>query len=87
MGSGGMIYIPSFMKIVMGVQAILWFCLRNLKGCSAGITDWRSCSFLTSVSKYFKNTTNPSSLDYVGKLCFCVGITQMPHLSLGFIFC
>jgi uncharacterized protein YraI len=39
MGSGGMIYIPSFMKIVTGVQAILRFCLRNLRGCNVGFTD------------------------------------------------
>jgi hypothetical protein len=38
-GSGGMIYVPSFMKIGTGVQAILMFCLRNLRGCNAGITD------------------------------------------------
>jgi hypothetical protein len=34
-----MIYIPSFMKIGAGVQAILIFCLRNLKGFNVGITD------------------------------------------------
>jgi hypothetical protein len=39
MGSGGMINIPSFMKIGMGVQAILRFCLSNLRGCNVGITD------------------------------------------------
>jgi hypothetical protein len=39
--SYGMIYIPSFMKIGMGVQAILRLCLRNLKGCNFGITDDR----------------------------------------------
>jgi hypothetical protein len=38
MGSGGMIYLPSFMKIGTGIQAILWFCLSNLKGCNVGIT-------------------------------------------------
>jgi hypothetical protein len=30
MVSGSMIYVPSFMKIGRGVQAILRFCLRNL---------------------------------------------------------
>jgi hypothetical protein len=32
-------YIPSFMKTGTGVQAILSFFLRNLRGCNAGITD------------------------------------------------
>jgi hypothetical protein len=41
MGSGGMIYIPSFMKIGKGVEGILRSCLSNLKGCNAGITDGR----------------------------------------------
>jgi hypothetical protein len=41
MASCGMIYLPSFMKIGTGVQAILRFCLRNLKGCDVGITDGR----------------------------------------------
>jgi hypothetical protein len=39
--SCGMIYIPSFMKIGKGIQAILRFCLRNLIGCNVGITDGR----------------------------------------------
>jgi uncharacterized protein YraI len=39
MGSGGMIYSPSFMKIGTGVQAILRFCLSNFSGCKVGITD------------------------------------------------
>jgi hypothetical protein len=38
--SGGMKYIPSFMKIGTGVQAILRFCLRNLRG-SDVITNGR----------------------------------------------
>jgi hypothetical protein len=33
------IYIPSFMKIDTGVHAILMFRLRNLRGCTVGITD------------------------------------------------
>jgi hypothetical protein len=37
MTSDGMIYITSFMKIGTGVQAMLWFCLRNLRGCNVGI--------------------------------------------------
>jgi hypothetical protein len=41
MGSGGMVYIPSFMKIGTSVEAILRFCLRNLKGCNVCITDRR----------------------------------------------
>jgi hypothetical protein len=41
MGSGGMIYIRSFMKIGVGVQVILRFGYSNLKGCNVGITDGR----------------------------------------------
>jgi hypothetical protein len=37
MASCGMIYLPNFMKIGTGVQAILRFCLSNLNGCNAGI--------------------------------------------------
>jgi hypothetical protein len=37
--SCGMIYVPSFMKIGTGVQAILRFDLRNLRGCNVGIID------------------------------------------------
>jgi hypothetical protein len=36
-----MIFLPSFIKIGAGVQAILRFCLSNLRGCSVGITDER----------------------------------------------
>jgi hypothetical protein len=32
-------YIPSFVKIGTGVQAILRFYLRNLRGFNVGITD------------------------------------------------
>jgi hypothetical protein len=39
MPSCGMIFSPSFMKIGTGVQAVLRFCLRNLKGCNVGISD------------------------------------------------
>jgi hypothetical protein len=41
MGSGGMIYTLTSMKIGTGVQAILRFVLSNLKGCNVGITDGR----------------------------------------------
>jgi hypothetical protein len=41
MDSCGMIYLKSFMMIATGIQAILRFCLRNLTGCNAGITDER----------------------------------------------
>jgi hypothetical protein len=41
MASCGMIYLPSFMKIGTGVQAILRFCLRYLRGCIVGISDGR----------------------------------------------
>jgi hypothetical protein len=33
--------VPSFMKFGTGAEAILRFCLRNLRGCSVGITDVR----------------------------------------------
>jgi hypothetical protein len=39
MASCGTIYIPSFMKTGMSIQAILRFCLSNLNGCNVGITD------------------------------------------------
>jgi uncharacterized protein YraI len=42
MASCGMIYLPSFMKIAIGVQAILRFCLRDVKGCNVGIPDGRN---------------------------------------------
>jgi uncharacterized protein YraI len=41
MGSGGMIYLPSFTKIGKGVQTVLRFCLSNLKGCIIGTTGGR----------------------------------------------
>jgi hypothetical protein len=41
MDSGCIIYLPGFMKIDTGVQAILGVCLRNLGGCNVGITDGR----------------------------------------------
>jgi hypothetical protein len=41
MASCGMIYVPRFMKIGTGVQAILRFSLRNLKGSDVGVTDGR----------------------------------------------
>jgi hypothetical protein len=36
---GGMIHVPSFMKIDTGVQAMLKLYLRNIRGCNVGITD------------------------------------------------
>jgi hypothetical protein len=44
MTSSGMIYIyiPSFMKIGMGFQAILRFCLSNLEGSNVDITDGKN---------------------------------------------
>jgi hypothetical protein len=41
MASCVMLYIPSFMKTGIDVQAILKFCLSNLRGCNDGITDER----------------------------------------------
>jgi hypothetical protein len=35
----GMIFVPSFMKIGAGVQAVLKFCFRKLSGCNVGIAD------------------------------------------------
>jgi hypothetical protein len=36
-----MIYVTRFMKIGTGVQAILRFCFRNLRGSNVGITGGR----------------------------------------------
>jgi hypothetical protein len=36
-----MMYIPIFMNIGTGVQEILRFFLRNLRGCNVGITNGR----------------------------------------------
>jgi hypothetical protein len=41
MASYGTIYIPSFMRISTGVQAILRFCLRKMNGFNIGVTDER----------------------------------------------
>jgi hypothetical protein len=40
-GSGEIMHIPSSMKIGAGVQAVLRFGLRNLRGCNVGIADER----------------------------------------------
>jgi hypothetical protein len=37
-GSGSIINIRDFMKICTDIQAILRFGLRNLRGCTVGIT-------------------------------------------------
>jgi hypothetical protein len=37
----GMIYIPSFMMLYIGVQITLRFCFRNVRGRNVGVTDWR----------------------------------------------
>jgi hypothetical protein len=37
----GIIYLPSFMKIGIGIQAIIRVFYRNLMGCNVGITDGR----------------------------------------------
>jgi hypothetical protein len=39
MASCGMVYLPNFMKIATGIQAILRFYLRNFRGSNVGITD------------------------------------------------
>jgi hypothetical protein len=41
-GSGAMMYMPSFMKIGIGFQQISRFCLSNLKGCNFVVTDGRN---------------------------------------------
>jgi hypothetical protein len=41
MASFGIIYIPSFMTIGRGVQAILRFYLKNMRHRSVGIIDGR----------------------------------------------
>jgi hypothetical protein len=40
MASSGIIYISSFIKIGRGVEGRLRFCLRNLRYCNVGITNW-----------------------------------------------
>jgi hypothetical protein len=37
----GVIYVPSFMKIDTGIEAMLRCCHINLKGCNDGTTDGR----------------------------------------------
>jgi hypothetical protein len=39
MASCGIIRLQSFMKIGTDIQAILRFCLRNMRGCNIDITD------------------------------------------------
>jgi hypothetical protein len=41
MASGSMIYLPSFLKIGTGFQAILRFFLSSFNGYNVGITDGR----------------------------------------------
>jgi hypothetical protein len=41
MASDGLIYVPSFMEMGTGVQAILRFCFSTLRGCDVGIADGR----------------------------------------------
>jgi hypothetical protein len=41
LGSSGTMYKKGFMKIVVCVQAILKFRLRNMRGCNVGIIDGR----------------------------------------------
>jgi hypothetical protein len=41
MGSGAMIYLPSFMKIGTGVQIIFTSFLCRLNGCNVDMTDGR----------------------------------------------
>jgi hypothetical protein len=41
MASGGMIYIPSFMTIGLGIKVTLRLLLQQLESFSAAITDWK----------------------------------------------
>jgi hypothetical protein len=41
MGPGGMIYIPTLMKIGAGVEGISKFCLGNMRDVNVGISDVR----------------------------------------------
>jgi hypothetical protein len=41
MGSGGMMYAPSSLKICTGIEGILRICLSRFKGCYVGITNGR----------------------------------------------
>jgi hypothetical protein len=41
MGLGGMIYVPSFIKISTDAEGILRFCLSNQRGHNVGITHGR----------------------------------------------
>jgi hypothetical protein len=40
-GLGGIMYIPSLVKIITEVEEILRFCFSSLKGCNFGISDER----------------------------------------------
>jgi hypothetical protein len=59
MGSGGMLYSPSVIKIGINVQALLRFCLSNLKCCNIGIIDRRDllCTPLKWAQVAWYNTT------------------------------
>jgi hypothetical protein len=37
--SCGLMCVSNFIKTGTGVQEVLRFCLKNLRGCSVGITD------------------------------------------------
>jgi hypothetical protein len=39
LASCGMVHVQSFMKTGTGIQAMMRFCLRNLRGCNVGITN------------------------------------------------
>jgi hypothetical protein len=65
MASCVMIHMPSFMKIGMGVRAILRGFLRDLRGCNVGITDGRDLRiksmlhvlWLRNMISFFTKTT------------------------------
>jgi uncharacterized protein YraI len=44
MASCSMIFLPSFMKINKGVQALFRFCLSNMNGCNVGSTNGKDLS-------------------------------------------
>jgi hypothetical protein len=56
-----MIYILSFIKIGVGVQAILRFCLSDLRGCIVGIADERVIHRVTTHFRKEQLTRNKIS--------------------------
>lgn len=49
---GGMIQLPTFMKIVIGIQALLRLCVSKVRGCNVGIDDGPVC--MTYIPRFMK---------------------------------